>query len=234
LSAALGVLSRLSFKDFEELAVSLGGDLQPDDFDREMMRRCIEIAVQSGKNGEYPYGAVISRAGKLVVESINRVAHEHDVTRHAEAESISLAQKILGTISLSDCVLYATSEPCVYCAYAIRESRLGRVVYALHSPYMGGYSRWNVLADPGLSEKMPEVFDSPPEIVSGFMAEDTERALLEANPLVWGFVKRRGLFVAGPHARFVAPPPSKVSRRVVRHLMPILRRLVYDRFGRRM
>ena len=47
----------------------------------------------------------------MVVESINRVAHERDVTRHAEAESISLAQKILGTISLSDCMLYATSEP---------------------------------------------------------------------------------------------------------------------------
>jgi tRNA(adenine34) deaminase len=98
-----------------------------------MMRRCIEIAVQSGRDGEYPYGAVLTRAGKVVVESINRVAHEHNVTRHAEAESISLTQKILGTASLSDCVLYTTAEPCVYCAYAIRESRLGRVVYALHS-----------------------------------------------------------------------------------------------------
>jgi tRNA(adenine34) deaminase len=202
--------------------------------DRKMMRRCIEIAVQSGKNGEYPYGAVITRAGRLIVESINRVAHEHDVTRHAEAESISLAQKILDTISLRDCVLYATSEPCVYCSYAIRESRLGRVVYALHSPYMGGLSRWNVLTDEGLSEKMPEVFDPPPEVVSGFMAEETEQALLAWNPLVWGFIKRRGLFVTGPHARFAAPAPTKVSKRVVRHLMPILRRLVYDRFGRRL
>jgi tRNA(adenine34) deaminase len=199
-----------------------------------MMRRCIEIAVHSGKNGEYPYGAVITRAGKMVVESTNRVAHERDVTRHAEAESISLAQKKLGTISLGDCVLYATSEPCVYCCYAIRESRLGRVVYALHSPYMGGHSRWDVLTDQGLSEKMPEVFDAPPEIVSGFMAEETEQALLEWNPLVWGFVKRRGLFVTGPHAQFTAPQPTKVSKRVARHLMPVLRRLVYDRFGRKM
>jgi tRNA(adenine34) deaminase len=224
-----------AFADFEEPgAVSRMGDWAADNFDHAMMRRCIEIAVQSGRNGEYPYGAVITRAGKLVVESINRVAHEHDVTRHAEAESISLAQKILGTISLSDCVLYATSEPCVYCAYAIRESRLGRVVYALHSPYMGGHSRWDVLTDQGLSEKMPEVFDAPPEIVSGFMAEETEQALLEWNPLVWGFVRRRGLFVTGPHTHFAAAPPTKVAKRVMRHFMPVLRRLVYDRFGRKM
>jgi tRNA(adenine34) deaminase len=214
--------------------VSPAKHLATDSVDREMMRRCIEIAVRSGKNGEYPYGAVITRAGQTVVESINRVAHEHDVTRHAEAESISLAQKILGTISLSDCVLYATSEPCVYCSYAIRESRLGRVVYALHSPYMGGLSRWNVLTDEGLSEKMPEVFDPPPEVVSGFLAEETEQALLAWNPLVWGFIKRRGLFITGPHARFAAPQPTKVSKRVARYLMPFLRRLVYDRFGRRL
>ena len=195
------------------------------------MRRCIEIAVQSGRDGEYPYGAVLTRAGKVVVESINRVAHEHNVTRHAEAESISLTQKILGTTSLSDCVLYTTAEPCVYRAYAIRKSRLGRVVYALHSR---GASRWNVLTDQGLSEKMPEVFDPPPEVVAGLMAQETEDALLEWNPLVWGFVKRRGLFVTGPHARFTAPSSTKISTRIMRQLMPLLRTLVFDRFGRRL
>jgi len=162
----------------------------------------------------------------VVVESINRVAHERDVTRHAEAESISLAQKILGTISLSDCVLYTTSEPCVYCSYAIRESRLGRVVYALHSPYMGGFARWNVLTDRGLSEKMPEVFDPPPQVVGGFMAQETEDALLEWNPRVWGFVKQRGLFVTGPDARFTSPPPTKITTRIMRYVMPLLRTMV--------
>jgi hypothetical protein len=98
----------------------------------------------------------------------------------------------------------------------------------------GGFSRWNVLTDESLSEKMPEVFDPPPEVACGFMAEETEQALLVWNPLVWGFIKRRGLFITAPHLRFAAPAPTKVSKRVVRYLMPTLRRLVYDRFGRRL
>jgi tRNA(adenine34) deaminase len=168
----------------------------------------------------------------VIVESTNRVAHEGDVTRHAEAEAVSLAQKKLGTISLGDCVLYSTTEPCVYCCYAIREARLGRVVYALHSPHMGGHARWDVLADQGLSETLPEVFDAPPQIVAGFMARETEDALLAWNSLVWGFIKRRGLFVTGQQSQFTAPQPTKVSKRIVRYLMPTLRRLVFDRFGR--
>ena len=49
------------------------------------------------------YGVVICRAGKVVAESTNRVAREHDVTRHAEVVAISQAQKALGTVSLDDC-----------------------------------------------------------------------------------------------------------------------------------
>lgn len=206
--------------------------LKINDFDREMMERCIDIALRSARQGEYPYGAVVARDRKLIVESTNRVAREHDVTRHAEAEAISLAQQKLGTISLSDCVIYATSEPCVYCSYAIRESRLGRVVYALHSPHMGGVSKWKVLTDEGLSDKMPEVFDPPPEIVGGFMAHEAEQALLSWNPLVWGIIRQRGLYVTDPLTRLISPPPNRLSARLSRYVMPALRRLVFDRYGR--
>ena len=50
--------------------------------DREMMTRCLAVAVRSGQEGEYAYGVVICRAANVVAESTNRVAHEHDVTRH--------------------------------------------------------------------------------------------------------------------------------------------------------
>jgi len=197
------------------------------DFDRHMMERCIALSVRSGEEGEYPYGAVISRDGELVAESINRVAHERDVTRHAEVVAISEAQKKLDTVSLDDCTIYVSAEPCVYCCYAIRESRIGRVVYGLTSPHMGGVSKWPVLTDRDISDSMPEVFAAPPEILAGFMAREVGDALLKASPVIARAMKARGLFVA-PQAAVRATRSLTVRERI----MGLLRRAVFDRFGR--
>ena len=202
--------------------------MQP--IDRDMMQRCIALSVRAGEEGEYPYGVVICRDGKAVAESINRVAHEGDVTRHAEVVAISQAQKAQGTVSLDDCIIYVSAEPCVYCCYAIRESRIGRVVYGLRSPHMGGVSKWPVLPDEDLSNTMPEVFAAPPEIVAGFMAAEAEAALLKWNPVMWGVVKARGLFVAGP---LEAVRAFDTRRRGLKdRSLALLRRVVFDRFGR--
>src|SRR5436305_3061243 len=166
--------------------------------DTEMMRRAIALAVRSGEAGEYPYGVVVCRDDKVVAESINRVAHDHDVTRHAEVVAISEAQKTLGTVSLEDCTIYVSAEPCAYCCYAIRESRIGRVVYGLTSPHMGGVSKWPVLTDRDISDAMPEVFAAPPESVAGFMAREAEQALLNWNPVLAGAMKLRGLLAVRP------------------------------------
>jgi tRNA(adenine34) deaminase len=202
--------------------------------DRKMMTRCIEVAVRSGEAGEYPYGVVICRAGAVVAESINRVAHEQDVTRHAEVVAISQAQRALGSVSLEDCTIYVSAEPCVYCCYAIRESRMCRLVYALRSPHMGGVSKWSVLTDRDLSNTMPEVFDPPPEIIAGFMARDAERALLAWNPVVFGVILQRGLFTVGPLETVNRRAPvSDPEKKLMRQVMTFLRRTVFDRFGRR-
>jgi tRNA(adenine34) deaminase len=198
-------------------------------FDRAMMQRCIALSVESGEAGEYPYGVVIVHDGKPVTEQINRVAHERDVTRHAEVVAISAAQKALGTVSLDDCTIYVSAEPCAYCGYAIRESRIGRVVYGLSSPHMGGVSKWPVLTDRGISDTMPDVFAAPPEIVAGFMAQEAEAALLKWNPVIAGVLKARGLFVVRPLTRI---GPAGAPKPLRTRLMGWLRRTVFDRFGR--
>jgi tRNA(adenine34) deaminase len=197
--------------------------------DRRMMTYAIALSTQSGQAGEYPYGAVVCRDGAIVAESINRVTHDCDVTRHAEVVAISLAQKALNTVSLDDCEIFVNAEPCAFCCYAIRESRIRRAVFGLSSPHMGGLSKWNVLADNDLNAAMPDVFAPPPEIVAGFMAKEAEQALIEWNPLFAEVIKRRGLFSGAPQVITRANRPPSLRERT----LSFLRRNFFDYFGRR-
>ena len=92
---------------------------------------------------------------------------------------------------------------------------------------MGGHSRWNILADSGLSDTMPEVFADAPEIVAGAMSKEAADIFAAWNPLFWRFIRSRELFVAGPVA--VPTRRHKAWRRVVN----AFRRDVIDRIGRR-
>ncbi len=208
--------------------ISAGLDLEATD--QLMMTRCIELAKVSGKAREYPYAAVISRRGKIVAELTNRVSCDRDVTHHAEMMALSLAQKKLGTVSLDDCDIYTNLEPCAMCSFAVRESRIRRVIYALSSPYMGGLSKWNVLNNSDLSAAMPEVFAPPPEIVSGYMENEAERGLTEWNPLIAAIIKRRGLF-GSPSRENTQVQTGRIER--CGCLLRFGRRNFFDYFGRR-
>lgn len=178
--------------------------------DLELMRRCFELARHASQNGELPFGAIVAHKGKVIAEAANWVSREGDITRHAELVAISEAQRILKRKRLSDCVLYSIVEPCPMCSFPTREARIGRVVFALTSPLMGGYSKWNVLSDESLSGKLPEVFGAVPEIVSGLCLQEAEQIWSEWNPIAWRFIKRRGCFGVTDDAslhRAKASPP---------------------------
>ncbi len=205
--------------------------------DEYMMRHCFALAAKSADQSEYPYAAVVVRDGEIVAETTNKVAQDRDVTRHAEMVAICMAQEALGSTDLSDCTIYANMEPCVFCSYAIRESRIGKVVFAMRSPVMGGASRWNVLGDRVLSDTMPEVFAPPPVLLAEFLHEEGDAALRRSAPLVWSFMQARGLLAApspqhgsGHHA--LAAKPARGFVRVVEWIMRGLRRNFFDRFGR--
>jgi tRNA(adenine34) deaminase len=177
--------------------------------DAAMMARCIELSKTAANDGEFPFACVITRGGKVVVETTNRVARDGDVTRHAEIVAVSMAQKMLGTKDLSGCTLYTNVEPCAMCAFPIRETRISRVVYAIGSPLMGGDSKWDVLGDAGMSNVMPEAFGDAPEVVRGFMRREAEKAWRNWNPLIWGVIRYRGCFGEPPKAEPVTPAPPR-------------------------
>src|SRR5215218_9111491 len=138
--------------------------MNPSEIDLKMMRRCVELSADAVRANELPFSCVICRDGQVIVETTNRVARDADVTRHAEIIAISQAQRILGRKDLSDCTLYSNVEPFPMCSFPIRETRIGRVVYSISSPMMGGFSKWNVLGDSEISHVMPEVFGEKPEV----------------------------------------------------------------------
>jgi len=203
-----------------------------DAVDRAMMERCIALAMRSADLGEYPYAAVICRNGEVVCEAMNSVRRDRDVTHHAEVVAISEAQHRLNRVSLEDCTMYANAEPCALCCYAMRETRIGRVVFGVPAPLTGGVTRWNILADTKLSNILPEVFAPPPEIVSGFMREEIESAIARRVPLAWEFIRARNIFGGPVPAQIVTPEIAQRRGGFRQHAMSFLRRWVFDYFGR--
>lgn len=176
----------------DELPTSAGILAAQSDFD--MMARCIALSREANLAGELPFASLICRDGKIIAASNNRVVQEGDVTRHAEMLALSIAQQMAGSRRLRGCTLYSNVEPCAMCAFAIRETGISRVVYAIKLPVMGGQSRWNILADPQLSQVMPIYFARPPTIIAGLCAAEAEAVWNERHPVIWTLIKARGGF----------------------------------------
>ncbi len=161
--------------------------------DDSMMVRCIELSRIAVAKGEYPFGTVIACGGKIVAEAINRTVRQSDVSRHAEVVALSQARKTVSRDQLRHCTLYTNIEPCAMCSYCIREAGVGRVVYALGSPVMGGLSKWNILRDEEMSGRMPQIFGPVPEIVSGIRVREAQQAWRDWSPVAWHMIRLRGL-----------------------------------------
>ena len=190
-----------------------------------MMQRCVELSAAAVEQGELPFACVICRDGEIVAETTNRVARDSDVTRHAEIIAISEAQRVLGRTDLSDCTLYSKVEPCPMCSFPIRETRIGRVVFSISSPMMGGFSKWDVLRDTEISNVMPEAFGDIPEVSAGLMYREAAAVGRNWNPIIWLAIRFRGCLAETPkddaHRRLQSRPLKR--QHFLRRLMALYR-----------
>jgi tRNA(adenine34) deaminase len=194
------------------------------DIDLKMMERCIELSRTASTHGEFPFASLICKREAVVSEAINRVYRETDVTRHAELIAVSDAQKSLGRNDLSDCTLYSTVEPCAMCSFPIRETRISKVIFAIRSPVMGGFSKFGILQDAELSSVVPEIFGDAPEIVGGVLVREAERVWRNCNPLVWAIIRYRGCMSGDPAADACihwqgTARPRRFNWRQIAHMM---------------
>ncbi|WP_314426589.1 tRNA adenosine(34) deaminase TadA [uncultured Microbacterium sp.] len=135
------------------------------------MRRALELASVAAAAAEIPVGAVVLDAdGRILAEGRNNREVTHDPTAHAEIEALRAAAASVGSWNLEGHTLVVTLEPCVMCAGAILQARIGRVVFGAWDDKAGAAgSKYDVLRDRRLPYRA--------EVIGGIEA-DAATALL--------------------------------------------------------
>jgi tRNA(adenine34) deaminase len=140
--------------------------------DEEWMDKALMLAKKAAEEGEIPVGALIVREGRLIGRGHNRREKKKDVSSHAEIEALRKAEKKLQNWRLDKATIYVTLEPCLMCAGAILQARLGRVVYGAADPKEGALvSKYFVYDAPTLQER--------PLVKGGVKAQECEALLAD-------------------------------------------------------
>ncbi|MFC7788498.1 nucleoside deaminase [Microbacterium sp. MAHUQ-60] len=115
----------------------------------EAMGRALQLAADAGSAGDVPVGAlVLDPERRIVGEGRNIREQTHDPTGHAEIVALRAAAAAYGSWNLEDHTLVVTLEPCVMCAGAILQARIGRVVFGAWDDKAGAAgSMYDLLRD---------------------------------------------------------------------------------------
>ena len=135
--------------------------------DEHWMRCALAEADGAAAKGEVPVGcAIVSVSGELLATGHNLRETDEDPTAHAEIVAIRAAAKKLASWRLEGASLFVTLEPCVMCAGAMVNARIGRVVYGCDDPKAGACTTlFTIGEDPRLNHRFP--------IVRGVLAEES-------------------------------------------------------------
>jgi tRNA(adenine34) deaminase len=101
------------------------------------MAAAVAEARKAAAAGEVPVGAVMVLRGDIIASAHNSTASTGDPTAHAEMACVQQASRQLGSWRLGDATLYCTLEPCVMCAGAMLQSRVGTLVYGARNALAG-------------------------------------------------------------------------------------------------
>ncbi len=90
----------------------------------------MRLAIAEAAKGDFPFGAVIVRDGKVVSTGRNMGVTNNDPTAHGEMVAIRRFVADNPAKELKGATLYTSGEPCPMCMGAIVWCGMGRVVYA--------------------------------------------------------------------------------------------------------
>lgn len=150
-------------------------DVQSFDHDSHM-RRALELAREAQARGDDPFGSVLVRSDRIVMEASNAVATAGDLRRHPELDLATRAVQTFDAPTRADLVMYTSTEPCPMCAGGLRQARLGRVVYSVAMNEL----RTDILGADPLSATADTILDGVTP-VDGPVLNAEGRALLQAT-----------------------------------------------------
>jgi tRNA(Arg) A34 adenosine deaminase TadA len=107
-------------------AVALARKMPPHPEDEGFMR----LALEEAAKGDFPFGAVIVRAGEVVARGRNLGKTNNDPTAHGEMVAIRNFLLKHPAAAFAGTTLYTSGEPCPMCMSAIIWCGIGRVVFA--------------------------------------------------------------------------------------------------------
>jgi len=130
------------------------------------MRIALEHAELAAIVGEVPVGAVVICDGEIIAARHNERETRNDPTAHAEILALRDAANARGTWHLENCALVVTLEPCIMCAGALINSRIGAVIFGAADLKGGATSSlYNVCTDPRLNHN--------PRVIHGLLQDES-------------------------------------------------------------
>ena len=103
----------------------------------EFLKQAFELAISAQEKGNHPFGALLVIGDRVVLTAENSVTIDHDVTRHAELNLVSKASQSLDPETLSQAILYTSTEPCAMCAGAIFWAGILTIVFGCSAVALG-------------------------------------------------------------------------------------------------
>jgi tRNA(adenine34) deaminase len=107
------------------------------DVDRRLMSEALKEARSAAERGEVPVGCVATHGAEVVGRAGNRRREHGDASAHAEILALREAGRIRGDWRLEELTIYVTLEPCPMCVSALRQARVGLLVWGAKDPVMG-------------------------------------------------------------------------------------------------
>lgn len=137
------------------------------------MKMALEWARKAAEHDEVPVGAVLVAAdGSVLSYGYNLRENWKTPLAHSEIIAIQKAAKKLQQWRLLDTTLYVTLEPCVMCAGALVQARVGRLVYGASDPKAGAtHSLYELCSDERLNHRIP--------ITRGVLQDECSQILTE-------------------------------------------------------